>query len=544
LIPFDRFVELIACRDLKKLLESALRVVSECFNARGGSLLFLGGPKIHIKQGEFDPDAEEQISLWEKSIEERLSTISLKIKMPQPSLIASRTLPRSGFNLLNTPILSDVRVVGSLSLILERELTLPERQMLIRFLTGVGNLTELIGELVLTKQRLTQLGLFYEIGQTMLSTFDLEKVLEDTMQLATIVVGATTSVLMFVDEEKKELVFEVTYGEKGEALRRIRTSIDEGIAGWVATHGEPVIVNDVSQDPRFSEKVDVRTGFLTRSVLCVPLQVKGRTIGVLEVLNKLSEEGFDEEDLRMIMTLAIQAAIAIENARLYQSLREERDRIIKAQEDVRHELARNLHDRTIQQLAGIAMSLDYIERLLKFKPEAVYAELSELKKRTRRATREARMLLFELHPAILETKGLVPALEFYVKQLRESESFSVHFEADSIPRLDTKVAGTIFSIVQEAITNTKKHAKASNVWLTLREEEGEIVVNVKDDGIGFDVETVEREYEKRGSFGLLSMKERAELIESSLSIESSQTPPNRGTSITLRVPLFPPQSFK
>ena len=295
-----------------------------------------------------------------------------------------------------------------------------------------------------------------------------------------------------------------------------------------------------AEDPRFSREVDTRTGFLTQSVLCVPLQIKGKTIGVLEVLNKFSGDGFDEEDLQVALTMAAQAAIAIENARLYQSLREERDRIIEAQEEVRKELARNLHDGTVQLLAAIAMGLDHVERLLKIKPDAVYAELDALRKLTRQAMRDARLLLFEIRPVILESRGLVSALQAYVDQLRGSENFLVHLETDDFQDdLDSRAAGTIFSIVQEAVNNVKKHARARNVWIRLCvSDEEELVVTVEDDGLGFSVAQVESEYDQRGSFGLLNMKERAELIDGRLEIESSEAIPNQGTTVTLHVPLY------
>jgi len=403
---------------------------------------------------------------------------------------------------------------------------------------GIGNLAELIGNLSFTRQRLSQLSLFYQMGQALVATFDLPQLLHDIMQLATSVINAAASALMLVDERRQELVFEVAHGSKGSMLRRHRISIEEGIAGWVARHSEPVIANDVSKDPRFSRRVDARTGFLTRSILAVPMQLRGETIGVLEVLNKRDEEDFDEEDIRLLLTLAAEAAIAIENARLVQSLHEERDRILSAQEEVRRELNRKLHDGTVQLLAAIAMGIDHVERLLQLKPDAVYAELEALRKLTRQALRETRMLLFELRPVILESQGLVPALQSYVEQLRQSEPFHVHFDDGGFEELvDQQVAGTIFSIVQEAANNIRKHAKANNLWVRIGKTDSHLIVHIEDDGLGFDVVAVEGEYEGQASFGLLNMRERAALIEGELSIESSEVMPEQGTIVTLRVPL-------
>ncbi len=273
-------------------------------------------------------------------------------------------------------------------------------------------------------------------------------------------------------------------------------------------------------------------------MVCVPLKIRNKTIGVLEVLNKRSEQGFDSEDLGLVITTANQAAIAIENARLYQSLREERDRIIQVQEDVRRQVARNLHDGTVQFLSAITMGIDHMERLLEFKPEAAKSELAALRDLTRQATHQARLALFELRPLILETKGLVPALQAYVQQLEESEDFQIHLDAPaSLPDLDAAVARTVFVIVQEAVTNAKKHANPRDVWLLLSREEDWLQVVVEDNGKGFDVEKVSREYDRRGSIGMLSMKERAELIDSTLEIRSRTEKPETGTQVILRVPL-------
>lgn len=541
LMPLDQFIELAAHRDLEELLTDALALMIRTFNAKAGSLIFARVPPLRIRQGEFDFDKEaaEQISRWEKTIENRINS-TLEIQTPRLSPITIHPLSDNGLNLLNIPLLSQMRVIGSIGLVFElgQEPDNYQQQVLIRFVRGISNMAQLTEELAVTQERLSQLGLLYQVGQAMASTFDLTKLLNDTLQLTNSVIDAAASALMLIDEESNELVFEVTYGGEEVVVPRKRISLDEGIAGWVATNGEPVIVNDVNKDNRFSQEADARTGSLTKSIAAVPLQIKGKTIGVLEVLNKSSTDGFDEEDLRLILTLATQAAIAIENARLYQSLREERDRIIQAQDDVRRELSRKLHDGAVQLLAAIAMDVEHVGRLLQLKPEAVFAELDALRKLVHQATRETRMVLFELRPVILESLGLVPALRSYVNQLQDGDGFAVHLDVGNFDsQLDPNVAGTIFSIVQEAINNVKKHAYARNVWINLAIDRDQLVVGIKDDGQGFDVKAIERGYDQRGSFGLLNMHERAELIDGFLVIESSQVEPERGTVVTLRVPL-------
>jgi signal transduction histidine kinase len=342
-----------------------------------------------------------------------------------------------------------------------------------------------------------------------------------------------------VDEDRQQLVFAHTHGEAAAVLRGRRLALSEGIAGWVATHGEPVVVNEVADDPRFCSKVDDWTGFQTHSIVCVPVQARGKIIAVLQVLNKRNQANFDAEDLSLMITTASQAAIAIENNRLYQSLRDEKDRIIQAQENVRRQVARNLHDGTVQFLSAISMGLDHLERLLEFKPEAARSELEALRDLTRQATQEARLALFELRPLILETQGLVPALESYVQQLQDSEAFALHLQAaDDLPDLRNTVAGTVFAIVQEALSNAKKHAAPRDVWLRLSQEENCLNVVIEDNGHGFDYKAVQERYDQQGSIGLLTMRERAELLNGQVEIQSLTTGPQAGTKVILSVPLL------
>ncbi len=535
-----QLARLLEHREPSRLTSEALSILITNFGAVAGSLFYATRPPLRVRRGSLSNALSAYLDRWEANVEQKILAGRWRISAQDNSVWVSP--PSKGLDgvFVYALILEDLAVVGTICAVFERDCTFSaeQRALLGSFLQGVGNAVNLVSELSLIKERLGQLSLFYQVAQSTAATFDLNKVLNDIMQLATAVIDASASALMLVDETTGELVFEYAQGEFGNVLRKQRTALDEGIAGWVATHGVPALVNDARQDPRFSPLVDTRTGFLTQSLLCVPLQLRGRLIGVLEVLNKRSGQGFDPEDLNLMVTTANQAAIAIERAQLYQSLRDERDRIIQAQENVRRQVAQNLHDGTVQYLSAISMSINHLERLLEQEPQAAQAELESLRELTREATRRARLALFELRPLILETQGLVPALEAYVQQLEGSEEFGIHFEKPMpFPELTTSVATTIFAIVQEAVANAKKHASARDVWLRLEMKDAHLQVVVEDNGVGFQVRAVEETYDQRGSIGLLSMRERADLIDGQLKIESETTPPKRGTRVILRVPL-------
>ena len=152
------------------------------------------------------------------------------------------------------------------------------------------------------------------------SLLNLPELLNAIIGAATELLEAETSSLLMLDEATNELTFEVATGEPGESVREMRVPADQGIAGWVLKHDEPVVVNDAATDPRFYEQIDQASGFTTRSLLAVPLKIRDTPIGVVEVINKRGEAGFTDRDRDLALALAAQAAVAIDNARLYQRL--------------------------------------------------------------------------------------------------------------------------------------------------------------------------------------------------------------------------------
>ena len=220
------------------------------------------------------------------------------------------------------------------------------------------------------------------------------------------------------------------------------------------------------------------------------------------------------------------------------ALRAERDRITKREEKVRKRLARDLHDGPAQLLSAIVMSVQFAKQILTRTPEKLdklREELEELEPLATKAIHQVQTMLFDLRPVTLETQGLAPALESYVKRLRLVDDFAVSLDVEDFSeRLDAKAEAAIFSIVQEAVGNARKHAHASHLELGIARRDGNLVVTVCDDGQGFDVARVDRSYDQCGSLGLLNMRERAEMLNGEFSIESAV---GQGTLVKLIVPL-------
>ncbi len=154
------------------------------------------------------------------------------------------------------------------------------------------------------------------------TTLDLNTVLEMLMTLANQLIDTEASSILLMDEEKGQLYFASATGTKKDEIKKIYLAKGEGIAGWVAQHGQLLHIADVSKDERFSKKVDQTLGFNTRSVLAVPLKIEDKLIGVAEVVNKKTEREFTSEDIELLQTLSTTGALAIQKARLYQDLNE------------------------------------------------------------------------------------------------------------------------------------------------------------------------------------------------------------------------------
>ena len=161
-----------------------------------------------------------------------------------------------------------------------------------------------------------------EISRLLNSTLDEKEVKKRAMEAATQLMEAEVGSLLLIDEATQELYFEVALGDRGERVKEIRLKIGEGIAGWVAKTGEPLIVADAQKDPRFARKADDKSAFVTRNMICVPVKIRDKIIGVLQAINKLGAQPFSKWDLEEFQSLADQVAIAVDNANLYKELQE------------------------------------------------------------------------------------------------------------------------------------------------------------------------------------------------------------------------------
>lgn len=387
------------------------------------------------------------------------------------------------------------------------------------------------------EERIAALYALQDAARTLALELNLPVLLKKILRSAVQVMDATAGSLLLLDPSTEQLVFEVIEGGGGDALIKQRINLDQGIAGWVATHCEPLIVGDVTEDDRFYPGIDRVSSFTTNNLLCVPLISKGEVIGVLQLLNKQSGDPFDEDDVNILSIFASQSAAAIESARLYEAVREERDRVVAVEEDVRRRLARDLHDSLAQLLAAALMNVRFLSEKVSKDSTVSTADLSALEGAISKALFQVRTMLFDLRPVILETQGLVAALEAYTKRLRKEGTGRLRLAVNrNLGRLAPRIETAAFSIIRESLNNVRRHAHAQNVLVSMDRKDDKLHVTVEDDGKGFDPELTKKTYGERGSIGLLNMRERAETVGGSLSVDSVV---GKGTKIVLTVPLAP-----
>ena len=380
-----------------------------------------------------------------------------------------------------------------------------------------------------------------EMALNMSSTLNYRKVLETMMDLA-------FSALVEAEIEDETTVGVVLLFEGGGyddankltvvAGRNIprqdegrKMSSDTGIIGRTINTAEAAITHNVQRDKALDALNATRR---CRSAICAPLRAGYNTYGV--VLFCTTEPNFYNEDHKALLTtFSSQAIIALQNAQLFEDLRREQQRILEKDAEARRKLARDLHDGPTQSIAAMAMRLNFIKMVIKNNDlNKAYDEIVKVEDIAQRTTQEIRTMLFAMRPVILETQGLVAALNQFAEKLNATESFDVIVRnKDYEGGLNAEAEGVVFAIVEEAIGNAKKHAQATQINVNLLSQNDNLYVEVKDNGVGFDVDATKASYDQRTSLGLLNMDERAQEIGGRSVLESE---PGKGTRLRLQIP--------
>ena len=347
----------------------------------------------------------------------------------------------------------------------------------------------------------------------------LDRVLELIVKRGRALVDARAMVILLRDGD--ELAVAASAGEVQSSIVGARVPLDVATSGDVLESRRPERIRDVASRLRISaDQIGVSDA---QTALLVPLEFRSRSLGVLAAFDHIGDEAeFSLEQERLLLAFAASAATAVATA---QSVEQQRLReSMTAAEQERRRWARELHDETLQGLAGFQMLLS--SALRRNDPEATEQAVRAAVEQIGTEIEKLRMLITELRPASLDELGLQPAIESLATRVSAVEGLEVETQVDldalDGERLSSELETTAYRLVQEALTNIVKHAGAERVAIELAVHDGGVELTVRDDGAGFDPEA------PRAGFGITGMRERVGLCDGTLAIDSV---PGSGTTV-------------
>lgn len=296
-----------------------------------------------------------------------------------------------------------------------------------------------------------------------------------------------------------------------------------GMLGAILHDRRSYRVRDIRRDPRFEGWP--KSHPTMRDFLGVPIWWQGEAVGAFYLTEKVGADEFDEHDQQLVELLAPHAAVAIRNAELLGRVGE-----LTVVEE-RNRLARELHDSVSQTLFSMSFTAEAAADLIERDPAQAAESVRRLGEQTRAALAELRELIFELRPPDVAAEGLAPALEKHVALVCRAYRCDVQVLACDVDGLATDRASELFRIAQEALSNALRHAGAARITIDVRRRDGDVVLEVTDDGRGFDPEAAAV---RARHLGLTSMEERSRALGGTLTIDSA---PGRGTTVRAEVPV-------
>jgi signal transduction histidine kinase len=381
------------------------------------------------------------------------------------------------------------------------------------------------------------------ISAALSGLWDLDAVLGVGLDSALDVMNGTIGEILLIDENTMELSRLVHRGLSKEFVDNIHLSLGEGITGSVAQSGKAVLLEDISSDPRAAHR-DLISAEGLKAFICVPLRARDKVLGVLNVASRMPRK-FTTSDMHLLYAIGDQLGIAIEHARLYERLRKARERLRKlarqnlvAEEEERRRIARELHDETSQSLSGIALQLQALIEMSAISGKQDTEFVGGLKKvqaLTVQVHKEVSRLISNLHPALLDTLGLVPAVRQHAETRLQPLEINVAVETRGIEtRFPPEVEAAFFRFIQGAVGNIAQHSKARNATIVLEYKPDEFLLTISDDGQGFNVSEITDVEESGRGRGLFSMRERIGFMGGTSGIESEI---GKGTTVWARVPI-------
>jgi len=375
-----------------------------------------------------------------------------------------------------------------------------------------------------------QAEILQEATATLTSTLSLNRVLNRILLHLERVVAYSNAYVLLRQGEWLRVVARRDLVPSNEGNFKRQYPADNAIYQEIRKTRRPVILADAQTDPRFEMWQNAGQ---VKGWMGVPLTVQDKVIGCL-ILDSQQAGSYGPVEASLAQAFANQAAVAIQNAQLFEQVRDSHQqlqslsrRLVQVQETERRTIARELHDEASQALTSLMVGLRLLEQEINNPTQAVKLA-NDLKQTTNSVLENLHRLAMDLRPASLDHLGLIAALRQYIKTFSQQHQIKIQFETDEAEseRLASTVEINLYRIVQEALTNVIRHAQATQADVILKRRGDTLVTIIEDNGIGFDAETAKQS----GRLGLLGMRERAEMLGGTLTIESTL-----GTSTTIYV---------
>ena len=372
---------------------------------------------------------------------------------------------------------------------------------------------------------------------------DLDTILRNALDSVLELINADIGGILLWDEETKALRYRVYRGLSPNYAEGVKLSPGEGIAGRVAQTGEPILLEDISKDPRTARPISIRAEGI-RGFISIPLTSKAKVVGVMNVASH-AVGSFGADDVSLLSSIGDYLGTATEQASLYERLARARERYqallryaLTAQEQERKRIARELHDETSQAITSLTLSLQAIMAMAEMKGITDTQFMNKVKTTQSFAVHagyEIVRLMKELRPTLLDELGLAPAIRRYAKDSLEAQGIRVSAEFSGMEeRLPPEIEVTLYRVAQGLIGNILEHSGAKNVSIKLERNTNECILRIEDDGRGFDISKITQVGASGRGAGLFTMRERMNLVGGTGVVESK---PGRGTRAIARVPV-------
>jgi signal transduction histidine kinase/DNA-binding NarL/FixJ family response regulator len=369
--------------------------------------------------------------------------------------------------------------------------------------------------------RTRELSVLYDVTTVASKSLDLTTILQQSLERVLETVNGQAATIQLLDKTGETLHLAAQQGIPRNMMAIMDTVPVDGSpwSSWVIQNGEPLVVPNMSADPRTHPSSHASLPFPYAGV---PMRARGKVIGVLSVVGQAGWQ-FTVEEVALLASIADHVGVAVENARLRQQA--ERTAVLEERE----RLGRELHDSVTQSLYSLTLFAEAGRELARDGNfERVEHHLGRIGETAQQALKEMRLMLHEMRPSILEQEGLVGALHQRLEAVEGRAGVDARLMADKLIELSAPVEEELYRIAQEALNNTLKHAMATSVTVQMHTEDKRIELEIIDNGVGFDPEAVSG----NGGMGLANMRQRAERLGSALMITSA---PGRGTRVKMSV---------